>query len=539
MVSFETLSLDIPSLENPFSEVVLQQLANVLPQFIAARRWFRAKAKTIQKAAIEDVIPATGSAYVLPVRLDYTDGSSDEYMLPVLFGDGAADVDANVIGAYRSADGRQGNIYDALSSGGFRESLLSAIACNRIFQGSQGQFSASRTLALPEDCSLSATAIDSFVSRAEQSNTSVVYRDRFILKLFRKIEPGINPDLEIGTFLTEHGFAHTPAVLGKLEYTKNDGTTYAAGILQQFVKNQGDAWKYTLDSLSGFFQRALAVSAYAPKLANVHPMQLASEQIPPDIRDLLGDYAHSAALLGERTAEMHAALAQRSADAAFASEPFTAEDAKNLQRDMQAQADIAFELLRRKQAALTGDAAEDAHLLLKMEHRVMDRFAALRDQPVHVDRIRFHGDYHLGQVLYTGSDFMIIDFEGEPARPLRERRAKGLAMRDVAGMIRSFQYAAYAALFGQVTGVSTDPENRTSIESWAAFWSAWIGAIYLNGYFRQGEASGFLPASADERRVLLDSFVLQKALYEVAYELNNRPDWVQIPLRGILGLVGA
>jgi maltose alpha-D-glucosyltransferase / alpha-amylase len=177
---------------------------------------------------------------------------------------------------------------------------------------------------------------------------------------------------------------------------------------------------------------------------------------------------------------------------------------------------------------LSGEAAESARQLIAAESKVRDRFSSLRDHEIAAVRIRHHGDFHLGQVLYTGADFIIIDFEGEPARPLAHRRIKTLAMRDVAGMIRSFSYAAYAAM---------EPETRDRTEPWASFWAAWVSAEYLKAYFETAANSDFVGNSESERRILFDAFVLQKALYEVSYELNNRPDWVQIPLRGILNLV--
>src|SRR5581483_10172798 len=265
-------------------------------------------------------------------------------------------------------------------------------------------------------------------------------------KLFRKIEPGVNPDGETGVFLTERGFEHTPAVLGTVEYRNGQGTVYPAGILQQFVANRGDAWKYTLDSLNGFFDRAAAASD--PEEAIRHPEEFA------------GDYLASAALLGQRTAEMHMALAQGHGNPDFEPEPFTSETGRLVSQETLAQADIAFETLRRKQASLSGEAAEAAQKLLHLENRVTECFSALCDQKVSASRIRIHGDYHLGQVLWTGSDFMIIDFEGEPARPLNERRMKALAMRDVAGMLRSFQYAAYSAAFDRAS-------KSEGLERWA------------------------------------------------------------------------
>lgn len=434
-----------------------------LSEFISSRRWFRSKTRSIASADVEDVIPLPGeSARFLLVRLNYAEGDCDHYIL-----------------TDRSETSEP---VEALDSEQFRNQLLSAFADSAILAGQQGELRFSRTNAFPQNVAVQ--KLESSVSRAEQSNTSIIFGDQFILKLFRKIEPGTNPDVEIGAFLTEHGFKHTPAVLGTLEYRSKGGHAYSAGILQQFVRNQGDAWKYTLDSLA----------ANSPVAAG---------------------------LLGQRTAEMHLALAQ-DGNPDFTPKAFTPEAGRQLYDDMLSQADIAFETLRRKQATLSGEAAQLATKLLHFENRVTERFSALRDQEIKTARIRIHGDYHLGQVLWTGGDFMIIDFEGEPARPLNERRAKSLAIRDVAGMLRSFQYAAYTAL----------PDGNAADE-----WNERVSDEYLAAYFRAAEGAVFLPADDNERQILLDAFVLHKALYEVAYEMNNRPDWVHIPLRGILSLV--
>ena len=521
---------------------VLGQVSKLLPEFLRSRRWFRAKARTIAEARVEDVVPLSAANYLLALKVSYTEGESDTYLLPLSLTAKADDAVLDALGMeplaiLRSKDGRERMLYSAFANPVFRSSLLSAIAENKSFAGEKGTFFAKRIEAPMAGASDLNSQLESSVSRAEQSNTSVIFGDQFILKLFRKVEPGVNPDIEVGAFLTERGFANTPAVLGTLEYRSNtENAVYSAGILQKFVANRGDAWKYTLDSLSGFFERALRRGAPSESIIGEHPLRLMQQDIPADARQLIGDYIESARLLGQRTAEMHAVLAGGE-KADFAPEPFSASDAAKLYEEMHHEADTAFAVLRQKQSAITGAGAESARELLEKENRVRERFTDLKNSRIGADRIRFHGDYHLGQVLYTGSDFMIIDFEGEPARPLSERRGKALALRDVAGMIRSFQYAAYAALFGQVTGLSMLSSNTEAVERWAAFWYAWISAAYLKGYFEAAGNARFVPASFEERRLALDAFLLHKALYEVAYELNNRPDWVRIPLRGILSLI--
>jgi len=463
-------------------------LADLLPDYVTTRRWYRAKARTLRQLQIADVLPIQEiDSEILVLRLDYTDGEADIYLLPVSKGDGSQSEDV---------------IHDAVFDPAFRDWLLSAIGRESKIEGQNGGLQASHTSAFT-----GAPKLESSVGRAEQSNTSIIYQDRFILKLFRKLEPGVNPDIEIGRFLTERKFQHTPAVLGTIEYRSKQGDLHAAAILQQFVPNRGDAWKYTLDSLDEFLRRV--AGSHPPELPSQHPLDLVSEDPP----QLIGSYLESARLLGARTAQMHTALTDPNGGPDFAPEPFTPSDGEKLYQDMLSQADIAFELLRRKNCAPE---------LLRVEHRVTERFAPLRNHPVRSVRIRHHGDYHLGQVLYTGDDFMIIDFEGEPARTLAQRREKALSMRDVAGMIRSFQYAAYSA---------------GKDEAWADFWTAWVSATYLKAYLDAAGDSPFLSTDPQERRILLDAFLLQKALYEVAYELNNRPDWVRIPVRGILGLI--
>lgn len=508
-------AIDILEWDSPLSnERALQSLSAILPTYVSGRRWYRSKARTMNRLTVVDLLPMPiAGSFILVIRIEYQDGVCDEYFVPVAVarpGDSTA-VDEPIC-TLRGPDGQEGVLHGVLSNAGFRQALLDVVVCERAFKGRYGSLTGRRTEALDAVRGDGALEFESFVSRAEQSNTSVIYGDRYILKLFRKLEQGINPDIEIGTFLTRRGFKNTPAVLGQIEYKLENAEAYTAGILQQFVHNQGDAWSYTLRSLDGFFERAHA----------------AGSSPPAGRQEVLGDYAASAALLGKRTAQMHAAFEDEHAGPDFVPESFTAQDREKLYQDLLGQADIAFELLRRKLAILTGPASEAAREVLHLEPEVMARFNALRESPISALRIRHHGDYHLGQVLYTGDDFMIIDFEGEPARSLSERRQKALAMRDVAGMLRSFHYAAHAALF--------EASSRATLEPWAAAWTAWVSTIYWKAYLFEGRGLRCIPSSVGEQKLLLDAFLLQKALYEVAYELNNRPDWLHIPLRGILSL---
>jgi maltose alpha-D-glucosyltransferase/alpha-amylase len=335
------------------------------------------------------------------------------------------------------------------------------------------------------------------VRGVEQSNNSVTFGERLIMKFYRRLEEGINPDLEVSRFLTERGFPNIPPVAGYFEYRFDSRRSGTLGILQGYVPNQGDAWAYTLAQLDRYL---------------AHPTAL-------------GEYLERAALLGKRTAELHLALASEPDDPAFAPVPSTMLDQRSVYQSVRSLATQVLALLRRP---LPAAAQPDAAVILAMEGELMGRLRALLQRPITATRIRTHGDYHLGQVLWTGGDFMIIDFEGEPARPLAERRLKRWPLRDVAGMLRSFDYAVNTAFRPRRKG---DPAlGRTWLEK--------VIETYLAAYYETAGDASFLPADETGRKVLLEAFLLEKALYEVRYELNNRPTWVGIPLKGIRGLMG-
>jgi trehalose synthase-fused probable maltokinase len=532
----ERLSSD-PENARGWGDDIIEKLAPVLAEYITTRRWFRAKTRVIRELRIDDVIslPEIDSS-VLVTSIEYTEGNPDVYLIPlsVVRDGGQQPPEEELLARLHLPGGEAYIMFNALANQEFNQSLLSAITCKTVSKGRHGDLIGARTSALDRECDDKALPLKATVSRAEQSNSSIIFEDRYILKLFRKLEPGVNPDIEIGAFLTEHFFKNTPAVLGFIEYLPRKGEPTYAAILQAFVRNQGDAWKFTLEALKGFYKRALAEGRSAPPFKSSHPMHLAETAMPGTAREIIGPFLKSACVLGERTAEMHAVLSSDSENPDFRPVAFTPERATLLHEELLKESDTAFGLLRRKENSLSAESAKLAHSLLARETQVRKCFASLPNTPIKAMCIRHHGDYHLGQVLATGDDFMIIDFEGEPARSIMERREKALAVRDVAGMVRSFQYAAYAALR---ENNAIGPANHSAMESWADYWAAWVSAAFLRAYFEKSGKLPFAPGDGKERRSLLDAFLLQKALYEIVYELNNRPDWVPIPLRGLLCLL--
>jgi maltose alpha-D-glucosyltransferase/alpha-amylase len=357
-----------------------------------------------------------------------------------------------------------------------------------------------------------------------------------ILKVFRRLVEGVNPDLEIGRFITEKtGFAQIPPFAGALEYDREKHEPVALAILQGYVQNQGDAWSYTLDALHRYLESCLARradGAYLP-LPKEHLLDLIEKNMPPLAHEMIGTYLPSAEILGRRTGELHVALASNAADAAFAPEPFTSFYRRSMYQGMRTLAKQTFGLLAKRLKYLPNELQAEAKRLLDQEKEIYSRLRSILDLNLSATRTRHHGDFHLGQILYTGKDFVITDFEGEPARALSERRMKRSPLKDVAGMLRSFNYAAVSAL--RSGGVRA--EDVSSLEPWSRFWNLWVSVVFLKSYLAVAAPAGFLPKSKDEMKTLLDLYVLEKAIYELGYELNNRPDWAHVPIRGILEIV--
>jgi maltose alpha-D-glucosyltransferase/alpha-amylase len=355
------------------------------------------------------------------------------------------------------------------------------------------------------------------VSSAEQSNTSIILGDKLILKLFRRLQPGENPDVEIGRFLTETAkFDRIAPFLGEIAMTPAQAERTTLGMLQGFVASEGDGWSWFLAQASSFF-------------AATGSTQAASfDAWPAEVRAAAESALQAAALLGQRTAEMHLALSTPTENPAFAAEPMTGPDVELDAQRIQSQLATALDLLRRKLPSLDEALAESAIQVLAQRRAMLTRITQIASLSAAGKRIRIHGDYHLGQTLRTANDFVLLDFEGEPARTLDERRRKQSPLKDVAGMLRSFSYAAYAALDHSST--------RGTLAAWAEQWGHATGEAFLNRYWETIAARPELIPPPDESHTLLEAYLLEKALYELIYEINNRPAWLAIPMNGILAL---
>ncbi|MFH1858429.1 MAG: putative maltokinase, partial [Candidatus Omnitrophota bacterium] len=557
VVSSGAPTLEVPgewaSIFQPEGETLLEGL---LPSYLQRCRWFGGKARPIRSAELMDIIPISISSVIIFVHLNYREGEPEVYTMPLCFETGErvktiCEWFPHATVAMIKSDNGEGVLYDAMYDPAFCQLLLQAITKKRQFKGRTGKLLAYPLQALQKIPDLGVQVLETKVLTAEQTNSSVVYGNLAILKLFRRLEEGVDPDVEIGKFLTERvAFPHIPSLIGFLVFQKTRrGSPATVAALQNFVVNEGDAWEYTLEALEHYFEDVIAhrknLSASAVSESGISHKKLlavATEEVSSFAIEQIGSYLESAKVLGTRTAELHLALASEKEDPNFSPEPLTSFYQRSLYQSMRSLMLQTFQLLRKRLPRLPEDLRKKGEHLLGLEKEILKRFQALISLKSSALRIRCHGDYHLGQVLYTGKDFVIIDFEGEPARSLSERRLKSLPLRDVAGMIRSFHYAASTALYAQAesqknTSGILGPGEISFLEPWARFWYVWVSATFLKAYFETAKEAPFLPKKPEELEVLLHAYLLEKAIYELAYELNNRPEWVKIPLEGILHLV--
>jgi maltose alpha-D-glucosyltransferase/alpha-amylase len=496
---------------------------DMLPSFIATQRWYGAKGEAIARVSMLDhaLLEAgkvswliglfnveAGSAasyYFMPLALVWEDHTEDRFTRLAAVTVARVRQQANV-----------GVIADAFADEGFDRTVVAAIAAGTELACDKGRIRFSHTAAFAALAGSDLAGLEVKPLPAQTSNTAVVIGQRLFLKGYRRLQAGTNPELEVGRFLTE--VAHFPNAVplaGSVDYTGADGTTFTLALLQGYVENQGDAWSYTVDYLDRFLEQRVR----------------ATEPVPAD--------AHAAYLalirkLGLRTAEMHLALAVSSGDPAFDPEPVAPADLVAWKARVRDEVQSTLDLVAQRRGELAELTQTDADALIAARQRLLEQIETAAPTRLEAAKIRYHGDYHLAQVLLHENDFIITDFEGEPTRSLSERRAKHSPLRDVAGMLRSFNYVRYAGLQRVATN---QPKEYVRLQADAAAWEKQVRGTFLSTYF-EAASEGKLFGSPDEVQGLLRLFELEKALYELRYELGNRLDWVYIPLRGLLALLG-
>jgi maltose alpha-D-glucosyltransferase/alpha-amylase len=512
---------------------------DLLPDYVRRQRWFGGKARQLARVRFADwglVRRAPAPVFATVLQAEYADGGQEHYFLPLAMS-GGTDAQAverqhpNAVLA-RITGARKGIVYDAAMDARAGSALFDVISDGESLSLRNGTLRGWATPTL--EILRGSQPLEAAPASTEQSNSMISFGDRLLLKLFRKFEAGPNPDVEITSHLALNaGFARSPRLGGAIDYQRNGAPAAPVAMLQARITSQADGWHHAIDELRRYYERAAVCGSPAPETIAAIALPwipLTRTPIPREPLDMIASYLESASTLGRRTAEMHLALAAGD-DAAFAPEPLMPDERRAIARRMAEDAGRALAAIEPQLPRLPEETAAQARELLSVRDRIIRSFDAVAATVTPVSRIRVHGDYHLGQVLWAENDYYIIDFEGEPARPLAERRARQLALKDVAGMLRSFGYAAYAGL---VASAAMRPDDFPRLEPWARVWESWTSASFLRTYLDVTAGAPFLPPSPSETGLLLDAFVLDKALYELRYELNSRPDWVRIPLWSIL-----
>jgi len=540
--------VEAETVEAVFSLETRTGIARLLPRVLPSRAWFLGRSRTVRDVTITDAVRVPdSSAYMLFTDIEYTDGDPDTYLinLAIATGEKAEAVlrdnrDA-VLARIQGFSDPTAIIYGAVLDRDFSNSALTAIVRRRKFKAERGYLQAGHTRAFRTDWKRTRSNLEPQRVTTDQPYAFIRYGEDFILKLYRRLEAGINPDRETLEFLTERtAFCNAPRALGWMEYRdafdpEADSTNL--GLLTSYTRNGTNGWKFMLDHLGLYFERALAIPLDDPRLRGIEVtgdvLSTAAKPLPPLMVDLLGTYADKLRQLGQRTAELHAALSSRPELPAFAPEPFTDFYRFGLYHGIIGQINRTIDALSNSCHRMSGDAEHECNDLLGHDNDLRALLHDLRDERINCTRIRINGDYHLSELLFTGNDVMIINFDGDPTRSLTERRLKRSALRDIACMVRSLHYASYAVLFGQVPGIVAGADAE-SLDKWADAWRSWMSAVFVKSYFDAAGTSAFVPSTQKERRILLRTYLMEKCLKEIMHELEYRPNWLRIPVRGLL-----
>jgi maltose alpha-D-glucosyltransferase / alpha-amylase len=520
------------------------QLEAALAPFIERQRWYAGKSQKLVRVSLVDAHPilrTPTNCFIATIETSYATDPSERYVLPLalstgLYSESLASRHPEMVVAEVAND--SGEHLGLLHDAAFDRDFVAAL-CQLMITGAKLDTNGCRLVAESfEEIRLQhegELGQELFVRSlgVQQSNTSVRVGTNYVLKLLRKLEEGPNPELELGRYLTQVArYRQVPATAGAVTLRCERGHEPATlAILQHFVPNVGDAWAYTQREVGRYYRAALTEEFQEHwRIPGRDLLGLQGKQPEPRLRSLIGPYLDAVSLIGQRTAEMHACFAAATDSPSLVREPFTTHYQRQLYQGFRSLTGRTLGRLSESAATMSEPMAARAQRLANRELDILRLFELIRDKPMSAERIRIHGDYHLGQLLCTGNDFVIVDFEGEPNRALSERRIKRCPLRDVAGMLRSFHYAAMNSLLHEMPGAVVRPSDRQSLLPWAEAWQAWVSAYFLEGYLVHASAAGWLPKAGSEVATLLRIYLLEKALYEIGYELGHRPDWVSIPI---------
>ncbi len=535
------------SLHRTFEEIFQghrrADLQGLLTPYLQRQPWISRERCQISSLQVEDAVPiekAPDLAMLLLLQVDFNNGEAGQYLLAlgILTGEPAQRVleRAPRIVLGKILAGKQlGLLCDLHDDASFHVRLVDLIAQRKRRRGRQGEI-----LGMP------AKALESERNgpngkRGQQPETTGAHTDKIglRLKIFRQIDEGPNPELEMSQYLSgDNRYAHTPPFSGAIEYRRSRHQAMTLAVLHELPPHQGNAFELALDSLHLYLEKALTgpqpTPATAPREA---AWKLASSSIPPEASERVGSFLEPIGRIGQRLGELHLALAAAREDG-FTPEPFTVYYQRSIYQSMRSQACEIFQALRQDPDALPAPIRQQAGVLVGREEQVLKKFASLLEHKISARRIRCHGDFHLAHVLVRGQDFVISAFEGEQSRSIAERRIKRSPLRDVAAMLLSLHYASATALSNQIPdgGIHREQDIQR-LQPWAAYWTTWVSAAFLREYFQITRSTGLFPTSEDELATLLEVYMLDRALFELARDLRMGSRWLAIPITAILELL--
>jgi trehalose synthase-fused probable maltokinase len=506
----------------------------ILPKYLFTCRWFGAKSGPIKQYELEtrlDYKYKENHYFLLFVEIVFYTANTENYFLPIAFTKG--EVEPKSVIAKLEVEGEQGYMVDALYLPDFRESLFTNISKKAQIEVGEGSLFFERGPSIEK---IDADKISSKILNAEQSNTTLVYNETYYLKIYRKLFRDTNPDYEITKFLTKKSnFKNSPEYSGAITWGQEGSFKVSIGLMQKKIENQGDAWTFFLQKTHEYFRRVSRKQVninLLPKIELYQPTTI--QNLPLIYIELITlEVLSKIELLAKRTAEMHYALFSEKVDKNFAPISFSEDYRVWLLNKLMYQLDNRVNLLEMNLDKLSDKSRAFAEQFLENKGKVKGAILNFNEELLNSSRIRIHGDYHLGQVIMQDDDFFILDFEGEPESTIRDRKVKQPPLKDVAGMCRSFHYAVYATVFNH-DEYGLSEEDMT--EAGGRFYRAVI-SIYLNTYIKTAMELGLNIGYKKEISFLLRYHLFEKAIYELGYELNSRPDWVVIPLKGISQII--
>jgi len=507
--------------------------SDILENYILKKRWYGGKASTLKYIEVVDhfkIASGKNTYYGVLIEVNYKEAFLQHYFMPVAFM-AQEELDTKTLIAPVTMNGIEGYLVDALHQEDFRRLVFESIVSGGKNDTQHVKYH--RGKLLPKDTKYESSRFMGL----EQSNTSIIYNDTLVLKFFRRIYVSTNPDYEISRFLTERmKFKHTPPYKGSIN-VEMAGEHITLGLMQELVPNQGDAWKYMLDAVDGVFENLKTKKINVDKLPDLELFTTTTiNKIPPEIIDWAGlSLFLRIRTLALRTAEMHIALGGDTTDTSFTPTTYNGDYTVWLKNRLIYQFQNRLNTIENNMHKLDGLALDLAHQFLDHKKDIRKHFLDFDWTKLKSERIRIHGDYHLGQVLVHGDDFYLLDFEGEPESTIQDRKVKQPPLKDVAGLFRSFHYAIYATIFNNKDKYPFEQEEL--FKAGELLFNYMVG-VFLDTYVEKAQEGNLNIGYKQEIAFLLKYCILEKAVYELGYELNSRPRWAVIPLRGIASIMG-